>query len=68
MKNILNGGRLPKMDALKKSRQELSAKKKAFYLEYRAAQKEMRELVTIKGNIDHLRGVTDGRENKEQER
>ncbi len=68
MNNILNGGRLPKMDALKKSRQELSAKKKALYLEYRAAQKEIRELVTIKGNIDHLRGVTDGRENKEQER
>lgn len=68
MKNILNGGRLPKMDALKKSRQELSAKKKALYLEYRSAQKEMQELVTIKGNIDHLRGVTDGREKKEQER
>lgn len=68
MNSILNGARLPKMDALKKSQQELAAKKKALYLEYRAAQKEMRELVTIKGNIDHLRGVTDGRENKEQER
>ncbi len=32
------------------------------------AQRDMRELVTIKGNVDHLLGVTGGRDNKEQAR
>lgn len=68
MNDILNGAKLPKMDDLKKSRRELADKKKALYSEYRAAQREMREAVAIKANIDHLLGLTDGRENKEQER
>lgn len=68
MNDILNGAKLPKMDDLKKSRHELSDKKKALYAEYRAAQREMREAVTVKANIDHLLGLTDGRENKAQER
>ena len=67
MNDILNGAKLPKMDALKKSLRELSEKKKALYAEYRAAQREMREAVAVKANIDHLLGVT-GRENKAQER
>ena len=45
MNEILNGGKLPKIEALKKER---------------------RELVTVKGNIDHLLSVTEGRDDKEQ--
>ena len=68
MGDILGGAKLPKMDALKKSRRELADKKKALYTEYREAQRQMRELVAVKGNVDHLLGLTDGRENKAQER
>lgn len=68
MNDILNGAKLPKMDTLKKSRQELAEKKKILYSEYRAAQQEMREAVAVKANIDHLLGLTDERKNKEQER
>ena len=68
LNNILAGAKLPKMDALKKSRRELAEKKKALYAEYRKAQEDMREAVAIKANIDHLLGATGGRENKAQER
>ena len=68
MNDILAGAKLPKMDALKKSRRELADKKKTLYAEYRKAQQDMREAVAIKANIDHLLGVTGGRENKAQER
>ncbi len=68
MNSILNRAKLPKMDELKKSRAELTAKQKNLRQEYRAAQRDMREFVTVKGNIDHLIGATGGRENKEQER
>ena len=66
--DILDGAKLPKMDTLKKERQELADKKKALYAEYREAQRQMRELVAVKGSVDHLLGLTDGRENKAQER
>ena len=66
--DILDGAKLPKMDTLKKERQELADKKKALYAEYREAQRQMRELVAVKGGVDHLLGLTDGRENKAQER
>lgn len=68
MNDLLNGAKLPKMDALKKSRRELVEKKKALYAEYREAQRDMREAVAVKANIAHLLGLTDGRENKAQER
>lgn len=68
MNEILNGGKLPKMEALKKERRELAEKKKTLYGEYRQAQKEMREFVTVKGNIDHLLSVTESRDDKEQAR
>ena len=67
MNNILNGDKLPKMETLKKTRRELTEKKKALYTEYRTTQQEMREAVAVRANIDHLLGVT-GRENKAQER
>ena len=66
--DLLGGAKLPKMDALKKERRELSEKRKALYVEYRKAQAEMRQAVAVKANIDHLLGHTDGRENKAQER
>ena len=68
MNELLGGEKLPKMDALKKQRRELADKKKALYAEYREAQRQMRELVAVKGGVDHLLGLTDGRENKAQER
>ena len=68
MNEILVGAKLPKMNALKKERRELSEKRKALYAEYRKAQADMRQAVAVKANIDHLLGVTDGRENKAQER
>lgn len=68
MNKILNGAKLPKMEELKRSRLELTEKKKALYSEYRQAQKAMRELVAVKTNIDHLREVTGGLDYKEQAR
>ena len=62
MNEILGGAKLPKMDALKKERRELSEKKKALYAEYRKAQADMRQAVAVKANIDYLLGHTDGRE------
>ena len=68
MNTILNGAKLPKIETLKKSRRELAGQKKELYAEYREAQRQMREAVAIKANIDHLLGITDERENKAQER
>ena len=68
MNTILNGAKLPKIEALKKSRRELAGQKKELYAEYREAQRQMREAVAVKANIDHLLGITDERENKAQER
>ena len=68
MNDLLDGAKLPKMVALKQKRRELVERKKALTAQYRAAQKEMRELVTAKGNIDHLINLTGGRADKEQTR
>ncbi len=68
MNELLGGEKLPKMDALKKQRRELADKKKALYAEYRQAQRDMREAVAVKANIDHLLGLTNGRTDKEQTR
>ena len=68
MNELLNGAKLPKMEALKKSRRELAGKKKALYADYRKAQADMRQAVAVKANVDHLLGHTDGRENKAPER
>ena len=65
---LLGGEKLPKMDVLKEKRRQLAARKKALYLEYRKAQQDMRELVAVKGSVDHLRGLTDNPRNKEQAR
>jgi hypothetical protein len=67
MRELLQGERLPKMDTLKAEAGRLAAERKSLYSQYRAAQKDMREIVAIRGNVDHLLGYT-GRENKEIER
>ena len=68
MKELLQGEKLPKMDTLKSEWQTLTAAKKSGYAEYRAAQKDMREAVTIKANIDHLLDIIDVDKNKAMER
>ena len=68
MAELLGGEKLSKMDVLKEKRRQLAARKKALYLEYRKAQQDMRELVAVKGSVDHLRGLTDNPRNKEQAR
>jgi len=68
MKELLQGEKLPKMADLKSEWQTLTAAKKSGYAEYRAAQKDMREAVTIKKNIDHLLGIVSADKNKEMER
>ena len=68
MRDLLDGAKLPKMEKLKQERRELAEKKKALYAEYRQSQRDMRELVAVKGNVDHLLRVTGGRDDKEQAR
>jgi len=68
MRELLNGEKLPKMDTLKTEWQTLTAAKKSEYTEYRAAQKDMREVVAVKANIDHLLGIVGREKNKEMER
>jgi len=68
MKELLQGKRLPKMDELKTEANQLASDKKALYSQYRSMQKDMREAVAVKSNVDHLLGITDGRKNKEMER
>ena len=68
MDRLLNGAKLPKMDTLKADFQKLAADKKTAYRDYRAAKKDMQEVVTAKANIDHLLGLTDAQKNKEMER
>lgn len=68
MNEILCGNKLPKINELKASRKELVQKKKSLYADYRKAQREMRELITVKGNIDYLLNAREAVHNKEQER
>jgi hypothetical protein len=68
MDRLLNGAKLPKMDTLKAEFQRLASDKKKAYREYREAKKDMQEIITVKSNIDHLLGLTDGQKNKEMER
>jgi acyl carrier protein phosphodiesterase len=68
MKQLLNGEKLPKMDALKREWQDLTTQKKALYSQYRNAQKDMREIIAVKHNIDQILGITDIEKSKEMER
>lgn len=65
---LLDGGKLPKMETLRQERQKLIAEKKTAYADYKKARADMREVVTIKANIDRLLEVTGDGKNKEMER
>ena len=67
-RRVLNGAKLPKMDALKAEAGRLAADKKELYREYREVRNDMQSIVAAKSNIDHLLGITDGREKREKER
>jgi len=67
MKELLNGEKLPKMHELKTEWQRLLSEKKSGYSEYRATQKDMREIIAVKANIDHLLGIA-GREKDKADR
>ncbi len=68
LNDILDGAKLPKMADQKTARRELEEKKRALYGEYRKAQREMREAVAVKANIDQLLGMADRRDEKAPER
>ena len=68
MQELLQGAKLPKMDVLKSEWQTLTAEKKTEYSDYRTAQKDMREILAVKANVDHLFSITNGQKNKEMER
>ena len=46
--------KLPKVKELSAEYQELLAEKRKLYPEYRRAREEMRELLTVKANVDQL--------------
>ncbi len=58
-RRILAGAKLPKSDVLKAEATRLAADKKALYTEYRTIREDMRELVTVKANIDRLFSLSD---------
>ena len=68
IRELLQGEKLPKMDTLKAEWQELTAAKREGYRDYRTAQKDMREVIAVKANIDHLLGLTDVQKNNERAR
>ena len=53
--------KLPTVKSLQAEYAALLAEKKAAYADYRKARNEMKELLTVKANVDHLLG-TDRRE------
>lgn len=65
---LLNGAKLPRMEALVEQGRKLAAEKKNLYAEYREAKKDMQEVTTAKANIDYLLGYTGQDKRKEQER
>ena len=65
---LLAGGKLPSMDALKAERKKLTAERRDTLQQYKEAKADMREIVTIKANIDRLLAVTGDSRNKEMER
>lgn len=42
----------------------MASDKKKAYREYGEAKKDMQEIVTVKSNIDHLLGLTDGQKTR----
>ncbi len=65
MDRLLHSAKLPKMDTLKTEFQQLASDNQKAYWEYREIKKDMQEIITVKSNIDHLLGLTDGQKNKQ---
>ena len=57
--NELNVKKLPTIKSLQAEYAELLAEKKKAYGEYRKAREEMRELQTVKANVDRVMGFED---------
>ena len=57
--------KLPTVTSLQAEYSKLLREKKAAYGEYRQAREEMKELLTVKANVDNLLEIEDGR-NKEK--
>lgn len=58
-KRILDGGKLPKIDALKEEGHKLAERKKKLYAEYRKTKADMQEVTTVKASIDYLLGYSE---------
>ena len=63
--NELNVKKLPTVKSLQAEYAELMAQKKAAYSGYRKARDEMKELLTVKANVDRIMGYE---EEKQTER
>lgn len=68
LKRLLDGAKLPKMDALKEEGRRLAEQKRKLYAEYQRVWQDMQEVNTAKANIDYLLGYTGQDKKKEQER
>ena len=68
LKRLLDGAKLPKMDALKEEGRRLVEQKRKLYAEYQRVRQDMQEVNTAKANIDYLLGYAGQDKKKEQER
>lgn len=68
LKHLLDGAKLPKMDALKEEDRRLAKQKRKLYAEYQRIRQDMQEVNTAKANIDYLLGYAGQDKKKEQER
>ncbi|MEQ2678775.1 relaxase/mobilization nuclease domain-containing protein [Enterocloster citroniae] len=68
LKRLLDGAKLPKMDALKEEGRRLAEQKRKLYAEYQRVRRDMQEVNTAKANIDYLLGYAGQDKKKEQER
>ena len=68
LKHLLDGAKLPKMDALKEEERRLAKQKRKLYAEYQRIRQDMQEVNTAKTNIDYLLGYAGQDKKKDQER
>ena len=59
--------KLPTVKSLQAEYAALLAEKKAAYADYRKARDEMKELLTVKANVDHLLGPDSREAEKKKE-
>jgi hypothetical protein len=65
--DVLKVKKLPTVKSLQAEYAALLAEKKAAYADYRKARDEMKELLTVKANVDHLLGPDRREAEKEKE-